>query len=145
MSENKRFWETKKLNEMTPDEWESLCDACGKCCVHKIQDEDTEEIFYTDIACRLLDIHTCRCTQYEQRHTLVPECVVMNAGNRDMLEWMPSTCAYRLLAEGKPLYPWHPLLTGNPQSTHEADISVQDLLVREETVDDILDHVLEDV
>ena len=130
---------------MTPDEWESLCDACAKCCVHKIQDEDTEEIFYTDIACRLLDIHTCRCTQYEQRHHLVPECVVMSAENQDMLEWMPSTCAYRLLAEGKPLYPWHPLLTGNPQSTHEADISVQDLLVREETVDDILDHVLEDV
>lgn len=138
-----RFWETKPLSELTPDEWESLCDGCGKCCLHKLEDEDTGEIAYTNVACRLLDIGTCRCSAYEQRHRLVPDCVKITPDNIREHAWLPQTCAYRLLAEGKPLAWWHPLVSGNPETVHEAGISVRGRSVSERRAGDLEDHVVD--
>lgn len=126
------FWETKTLAEMTHAEWESLCDGCGKCCLHKLQDEDTDEIFYTSVACRLLDCQSCQCSNYPERTRLVPDCVVMSPDNLDDIPWMPTTCAYRLLAEGKPLYSWHPLVSGDRGSTITAGMSIQNRVIPEQ-------------
>jgi uncharacterized cysteine cluster protein YcgN (CxxCxxCC family) len=126
------FWETKTLAEMTHAEWESLCDGCGKCCLHKLQDEDTDEIFYTSVACRLLDCQSCQCSNYPERTRLVPDCVVMLPDNLDDIPWMPTTCAYRLLAEGKPLYSWHPLVSGDRGSTINAGMSIQNRVIPEQ-------------
>jgi uncharacterized cysteine cluster protein YcgN (CxxCxxCC family) len=129
---NKRFWEHKSLNRMTQPEWEALCDGCGKCCLNKLEDDETGEVALTRVACRLLDDATCRCAQYDIRHQFVPECIVLKPENLDShAYWMPQTCAYRLLWEGKPLYDWHPLISGTPQSVHDAGISVQDWTVSE--------------
>ncbi|MDE3121331.1 MAG: YcgN family cysteine cluster protein [Paracoccaceae bacterium] len=126
-----RFWE-KPLTSLTPREWEALCDGCGKCCLNKLEDEETAEIAFTRVACRLLDGETCRCAQYEIRKQFVPECVVLTPGNiGDIAYWMPVTCAYRLRFEGKPLYDWHPLISGSPDSVHEAGISVKGWTVPE--------------
>ncbi|MDE3238423.1 MAG: YcgN family cysteine cluster protein [Paracoccaceae bacterium] len=126
-----RFWE-KSLTSLTPREWEALCDGCGKCCLNKLEDEETAEIAFTRVACRLLDGETCRCAQYEIRKQFVPECVVLTPGNiGDIAYWMPVTCAYRLRFEGKPLYDWHPLISGSPDSVHEAGISVKGWTVPE--------------
>ena len=97
------FWQTKRLADMTPAEWESLCDGCGRCCLKKLEDETTGRVVYTDVACRLLDRDRCRCTRYAERHTLVPDCVALDAEDAATMRWLPSTCAYRRLAEGKPL------------------------------------------
>ncbi|MFX4229284.1 MAG: YcgN family cysteine cluster protein [Porticoccaceae bacterium] len=110
-----RYWETKKLAEMTQDEWEALCDGCGKCCLHKLQDEDDGFVYYTSVACVMLDCETCRCKDYPNRTQHVPDCVQLSKENVETLTWMPSTCAYRLLAEGKGLPTWHPLITGTPE------------------------------
>jgi len=118
------FWQRKTLREMTAEEWESLCDGCGKCCLHKIQYEDSGQLCYTNVACRLLDLGTCRCSRYATRQNYVPDCVQLTPENIDDLAWMPSTCAYRLLAEGKPLFDWHPLVSGDPDSVHRAGQSV---------------------
>lgn len=118
------FWKRKRLSEMTTEEWESLCDGCGKCCLNKIEDVETGEILPTNVACRLLDLGTCRCTNYAERKRLVPDCVVLTPGNIERIPWMPRTCAYRLIAEGKDLAWWHPLVSGDPESVHEAGISV---------------------
>ena len=117
----KRFWEKKPLTKMSQDEWEALCDGCGKCCLNKLEDEDTEEVALTRVACRLLDDATCRCSHYENRHQFVPDCIVLKPENLDThAYWMPLTCAYRLLWQGKPLYDWHPLISGDPDSVHRA-------------------------
>ena len=129
-----RFWEEKTLEEMTAEEWESLCDGCGKCCVIKLEDVDTGDFYSTDIACTLLDGETCRCTNYASRKSLVPDCVVLTPGSVGMLPWMPATCAYRLLDEGKPLPDWHPLVTGDPDSTHLAGQSVKCRTISEENI-----------
>ncbi|WP_299659156.1 YcgN family cysteine cluster protein [uncultured Ruegeria sp.] len=127
-----RFWEHKPLRKMNQREWEALCDGCGKCCLNKLEDEDTGEVALTCIACRLLDDESCRCTQYDIRHQFVPECIVMKPENIDShAYWLPQTCAYRLLWEGKPLYDWHPLLSGTPNSVHDAGVSVQGRTVSE--------------
>lgn len=139
------FWRRKALADMTRDEWESLCDGCGRCCLIKLEDADNGDIFYTDVTCRLLDHGSCRCTSYALRSTLVPDCVSLDPANVHELGWMPSTCAYRLLAEGKDLPPWHPLVTGNPDSVHDAGISVRGKVLSEEGVaeDDLVERMVD--
>lgn len=120
-----RFWQKKPLTKLNEKEWEALCDGCGKCCLNKLEDEDTGHVELTRVACRLLDDETCRCTQYDIRHQFVPECIVLKPSNLDEhAYWMPRSCAYRLLWEGKPLYDWHPLISGRADSVHEAGVSV---------------------
>ncbi|WP_146588380.1 YcgN family cysteine cluster protein [Puniceibacterium confluentis] len=143
----KRFWEKKKLTQMSAEEWEALCDGCGKCCLNKLEDEDTGQVELTRVACRLFDDTTCRCAQYPIRHQFVPECIVLKPGNIDThAYWMPQTCAYRLLWEGKPLFDWHPLISGTPESVHAAGVSMQHRTVAEFEVneDDWEDHIIEE-
>jgi uncharacterized cysteine cluster protein YcgN (CxxCxxCC family) len=141
------FWKTKTLEAMTQPEWESLCDGCGKCCMAKLEDEDSGEIHWTTVACRLFDAGLCRCTDYEHRLQRVDDCVQLTPQNVRSLTWLPSTCAYRLVAEGKDLYPWHPLVSGRPESVHEAGISMRDRVTASESelaeTDDYFDHMLE--
>lgn len=136
------FWRRKTLAEMTRGEWESLCDGCAKCCLDKLQDEDTGEISYTEVACRLLDLGTCRCTDYANRKRFVPDCVVLTARTVTRLTWLPSTCAYRLISEGKDLEWWHPLVSGDPETVHRAGISVRGRVVPEALAGDLEDHVV---
>lgn len=141
-----RFWEHVPLTRMTPAEWEALCDGCGKCCLNKLEDAETGEVAFTRVACRLLDGESCRCGQYDIRKTLVPECVVLTPRNiGDIAYWMPATCAYRLLHEGKRLHDWHPLISGDPESVHRAGVSVRGWTVPEFEVaeEDWEDHVIE--
>ncbi|HEV2365313.1 MAG TPA: YcgN family cysteine cluster protein [Caulobacteraceae bacterium] len=119
------FWETKPLAAMTVAEWESLCDGCGLCCLVRVEDEDTGEVIPTRVACRLFDSQSCRCTDYVHRHARVPDCIKLTPHNVDALPWMPPSCAYRRLAEGKPLPEWHPLITGDADSVHSAGVSVR--------------------
>ncbi len=139
-----QFWQTKSLAQMTVPEWESLCDGCGRCCLAKLEDEDTGELFFTRVACRLLDLKTCRCRNYAQRANLVADCVTLTAETITDFNWLPGTCAYRLLAEGKPLFDWHPLLSGDPQSVRRAGISVQGKVLSEQHVhpDALEEHIV---
>ena len=133
---NDQFWKRKSLAEMTPDEWESLCDGCGLCCMQKVQDEDSGDVFYTDVACRLFDIDSCRCTDYANRAQQVPGCLVLTPDEKDAYEWLPGSCAYRRLANGLDLPGWHPLITGRPESVHDAGISMQGKAVSENDTDE---------
>ena len=127
-----RFWERRPLAKMSPKEWEALCDGCGKCCLNKLEDEDSGEVALTRVACRLLDDESCRCAHYESRHHFVPDCLVLRHDNLDLhAYWLPQTCAYHLLWLGKPLPEWHPLITGTQQSVHDAGISVSGITVSE--------------
>lgn len=130
------FWKTKTLQELDPDEWESLCDGCAKCCLIKLEDEDTAEVFYTDVVCHLLDQDNCRCTEYENRKRLVPSCVRLRPDNLEALSWMPTTCAYRLVFEGQDLPNWHHLVCGDGDEVHKSGISVRGRATSEEHVDD---------
>lgn len=138
------FWERKTLAELDATEWESLCDGCGRCCLLKLEDADSGEITYTGIACRLLDIRRCRCRDYDHRQQRVPDCLVLDAATAAATSWLPATCAYRLMAAGKPLHDWHPLISGDPGSVHAAGISVRGRVVSEEFVhpDALADHVI---
>lgn len=136
------FWRVKTLPELSQAEWESLCDGCGKCCLHKLEDEDTGEILYTRVACRLLDIAACRCTAYPDRFRLVPDCMDLRQV-LDRFQWLPASCAYRLLSEGRPLPEWHPLVSGAEGSVHRAGKSVRGLAVSETVVARIEDHIIE--
>jgi len=128
------FWNTKQLNEMSSAEWESLCDGCGRCCLHKLEDIDTGLYFYTNVACRLLDGETCRCSNYTQRRSLVSDCMLLSPADRDQYNWLPTSCAYRRIAEGKELEWWHPLVSGSPETVHEACVSVRGRTVNENAV-----------
>ena len=134
MRDESPFWKRKRLDEMTTEEWESLCDGCARCCLIKLEDEDTGELAYTRVACQLLDIGACRCTAYPERHERVPDCIRLTADAAATLEWMPSTCAYRLVARGQDLPWWHPLLSGRPETVHEAGISVRGIAVSEQKI-----------
>jgi uncharacterized cysteine cluster protein YcgN (CxxCxxCC family) len=137
------FWETKKLAEMTTEEWESLCDNCGKCCLHKLEDEDTGDIHFTSVVCNLIDLKTCRCTRYTERTRLVPECLDLKQHDFAEFNWLPSTCAYRLLSDGKPLPDWHPLVSGSIKSVQKAGVSIRSYAMKESEVDDPEDHIIE--
>ncbi|MCZ6607308.1 MAG: YcgN family cysteine cluster protein [Alphaproteobacteria bacterium] len=136
------FWRRKTLAEMTRGEWESLCDGCAKCCLAKLEDDDTGEISYTEVACRLLDLGTCRCTDYSNRTRFVPDCVVLTPRTVARLTWLPSSCAYRLISEGKDLEWWHPLVSGDPETVHRAGVSVRGRAVPEAVAGDLEDHVV---
>jgi uncharacterized protein len=140
------FWKTKSLAEMSQAEWESICDGCGKCCLSKLEDEDTGEIHWTSVACRLFDSGACKCRDYPNRTKKVHDCVQLTPDNVGTISWLPSTCAYRLVNEGKDLFPWHPLISGSPHSVHEAGVSVRGRVTAFEddlaTTDDYLLHML---
>lgn len=125
------FWETLALDQMTRDQWESLCDGCGRCCLQKFQDGRTGKVTYTWVSCYLLDTVECRCTDYVHRTRRVPACLVLNPAQIPRLRWLPVTCAYRRLSEGKALADWHPLISGDPESVHRAGISVRDKAISE--------------
>jgi len=129
---------------MSSVEWESLCDGCAKCCLHKLEDEDTGDIFFTNVACQLLDLESCQCRDYENRLAKVPDCFKLTPENLSQQDWLPETCAYRLLYEGKPLPSWHPLVSGNDQSVHLSGMSVRGRVVAEQSVqpDDMEDHIV---
>ena len=142
----KPFW-TKPLARMTPGEWEQLCDGCGRCCVVKLEDEDTGAISYTDVACRLFDDSTCRCGNYALRAKLVSGCVVLTPATLpEVARWLPRSCAYRRLHEGRGLAAWHPLISGDPESVHRAGISMRGRTVPEWEVpeEELEDHVVTD-
>jgi uncharacterized cysteine cluster protein YcgN (CxxCxxCC family) len=128
------FWKTKNMAEMSPSEWESLCDSCGKCCCIRLEDDVTGDIYITDVACKLFDPATCRCTDYPNRSKKVPDCVTLTKDNVDQLHWMPQTCAYRLVSEGKDLPEYHHLVSGSRDTIHEVGMSVQDAVTSEELV-----------
>lgn len=137
------FWREKTLRQMSRAEWESLCDGCGKCCVHKLEDADTGELLPTNVACRLLDRRTGRCKDYRNRRAHVPECVRLTPEKVLDLDWLPGSCAYLRLAQGKDLPDWHPLVTGDPESVHAAGASVRGWTVSEDDVGDIEDFVID--
>ena len=136
MAADEPFWEKKSLLEMTSEEWESLCDGCGQCCRVKLEDEDTGRIHQTSVVCRLLDGDTCRCRDYANRHKLVPDCVQLEPQSVAEIPWLPATCAYRVLAEGRELAWWHPLISGEQASVAAAGISIGGQVVSESEVDE---------
>jgi uncharacterized cysteine cluster protein YcgN (CxxCxxCC family) len=139
------FWKTKTLEEMSPVEWESLCDGCARCCLEKLEDEDTGEIHFTHISCRLLDAGLCGCRDYPNRSQRVEGCVRLDPQNVRELTWLPPSCAYKLVAEGRDLYWWHPLISGDPNTVHEAGVSVRDKVVATEdevAVEDLELHIV---
>ena len=138
------FWRRLRLDQMDREQWESLCDGCARCCLNKYMYDDTGEIDWTDVACRLLDGNTCRCRDYPHRHAQVPDCQALTAETVPELTWLPLTCAYRLVAEGRDLYWWHPLVSGDPDTVHAAGVSVRGRTVSEEDVPERFwdDHIV---
>ena len=137
------FWE-KPLEQLDNAEWEALCDGCGRCCLKKLQDSDTDEVAYTRVVCRYLDTRNSRCGCYGERHVKVPDCLIVSTMDLQHIHWMPDTCAYRLRAEGKPLFTWHPLIAGSRQAMEEAGISVRGKVISEEYVheDGLGEHII---
>ncbi len=146
MSDSAPFWKTKSLAEMTAEEWEALCDGCGWCCLFKLEDEETREVFYTRVACRLLDLKTCRCMDYDHRAVLVPTCLRITPENVRELTWLPETCAYRRVAAGQDLPEWHYLRSGDRRAVHQSGVSALGKAISENGVDikELEDYLLED-
>ena len=141
-----RFWETKPMDQLNRKEWEALCDGCGKCCLNKLEDDDGD-VALTRVACRLFDDTTCLCSNYTMRHEFVPECIVLTPKTIEKhMYWLPQTCGYRLIYEGRALFDWHPLISGDPQSVHRAGVSIQDMTLSEADIDedDWDDHIIEE-
>jgi uncharacterized cysteine cluster protein YcgN (CxxCxxCC family) len=138
------FWETVPLEKMSRSQWESLCDGCGKCCVHKLEDDETGQLFPTNVACRLLDPRTALCKDYPNRKAHVPECVRLTPAKLDTIDWLPSSCAYLRVHNGQGLADWHPLVSGDPNSVHRAGISVRGKTVSEDDVGDLENHIIEE-
>ncbi len=137
------FWRVKALGEMTRAEWESLCDGCGRCCLHKLRDEDTDEISFTNVACRLLDLSSCRCGDYVNRRKRVSDCVQLTPAKLKTVDWLPPTCAYRRLSEGKDLFAWHPLISGRRESVHEAGVAITGRALSERDAGPLEHHIVE--
>jgi len=140
---NKPFWQDTTLEALTREEWESLCDGCGRCCLNKLEDWDTGEIAWTNVACTLLDGHSCRCSDYENRRATVPDCIGLDVEAVKKIAWLPPTCAYRLVREGRDLYWWHHLVSGDPDTVHHAGISVRDRTIPEDgmEMEDFEEHL----
>ncbi|MGH6891038.1 MAG: YcgN family cysteine cluster protein [Dongiaceae bacterium] len=137
------FWKTKTLGRMTQAEWESLCDGCGKCCLNKLIDADANELFFTNVACRLLDAKSCQCTRYKDRSKLVKDCVRLTPRNVKKIRWLPDTCAYRLVAEGKDLFDWHHLICGDRNEVHRAGASVRGRTISETDAGELENHLVD--
>jgi len=140
-----KFWQTKSLSQMSDDEWEALCDGCARCCLNKLEDWDTGEIYWTNVACQLLDHETCRCIDYENRQSLMPDCIQLTKDKIAKISWLPPTCAYRLIDEGKDLPDWHPLVSGDPNSVVAAGVSVHGRIIAEGNMqpEDLENHIVE--
>ncbi|EJF86298.1 YcgN family cysteine cluster protein [Candidatus Bartonella washoeensis] len=145
MSEEVPFWKVKKLEEISITEWESLCDGCGRCCLHKVEDDDTGDIYATSVACRLLDAETCRCRDYMHRKSIVSDCILLDIATIKTARWLPESCAYRLIYEGQDLQWWHPLVSGNPQTVHQTEFSARGQIEIYEdelsSAEDYLEHI----
>jgi len=137
MKDKKPFWQTTSLEDMTHEQWESLCDGCGLCCLHRLEDEESGAMVLTNIACQFLDLKTCQCSDYCNRKTNMSNCLTVTPKNIKEYSWLPVTCAYRLIAEGDDLEEWHPLISGDKNTVHKAEISMRGELVSEKDVDDI--------
>jgi hypothetical protein len=140
--ETDAFWERKTLAELSPAEWEALCDGCAKCCLEKLEDSWTGEISFTNVACRLLDVTSCRCTRYDDRRRHVPNCEQLTADNIGQLDWLPSTCAYRLVGQGSDLPGWHPLVSGDRESVHRAGASVRGRAIPKARAGPLAHHIV---
>lgn len=145
MQNNNFFWKEKTLTEFTEEEWELICDGCGCCCLHKLQDEDTGDLYYTHVACKLLDISTCQCIQYSERFQIVPGCLKVTAYDEEVFSYLPNTCSYKLLHDGYDLPAWHHLVSGSRKSIHEEGISVQEKVLSENNIDmdDLEEYVMD--
>ncbi len=142
-----RFWENYSLKELNSNEWEALCDGCGKCCLRKIEDADTKEIFYTNVSCKLLDIKSARCRNYKDRKKIVPDCIILTPDNiKEIAYWMPETCGYRRVFYGEPLEHWHPLMTNNKNSAIKAGQTIANQVISEADVneEDLEDYITTD-
>lgn len=137
------FWKTTALEDMTQQQWESLCDGCGKCCLNKLECEDTGDIHYTNVACRLLDVDSAQCKNYPRRKYLVPDCTLLTPDTVHLFKWLPQSCAYKLVAEGKDLPSWHPLKTGDPNSTRTSGHAVSGHIISERDAGDLEDHLVD--
>jgi uncharacterized protein len=137
------FWQTKTLDEMTPEEWESLCDGCGRCCLHKLRDEETHALSFTNVACRLLDTASCRCSNYENRFAHVPDCIQLTPAILREVDWLPPSCAYRRIQEGRGLPPWHPLRSGTTETVVTSGASACGRIISERDAGMLEDHVTE--
>ena len=143
MDDGLPFWKVIPLDEMSGEQWESLCDGCGRCCLHKLRDEETEALSFTDVSCRLLDTESCRCRKYAARRDFVPDCVSLTPESLGEIDWLPPSCAYRRVAEGKDLLPWHPLVSGDPESVHRAGVSVRGRVVDERRAGMLEHHIVD--
>ena len=137
------FWETTSLEDMTAAEWESLCDGCGRCCLHKLRDDDTDALAFTNVSCHMLDTTTCLCRDYANRRRQVPDCVQLTPALLREIDWLPPSCAYRRVKEGRGLSPWHPLRSGNRDTVHASGASVRGRVISEKRAGDLQDHVVD--